>query len=380
MQLAVQPGGLVGYYPLDENSGTTTADASQYQNNGTLNATAAWRTGGELGNSVTINGATDSTGTGAVLVPDNANLPSGNAMTVEAWLEPGIWYPNQAIASHWSYEPTTGGSGSWAFQTGPDNNLRVFISGGPGDPGDNYVDTDVDTNGPSYWRHLAMVYDGTQTQANRVKIYMEGTLMNTTVHGTIPSTLQNSTGAFSIGSFPGLGRAMSGTIDDVKLFNRALSQNEINEESEAVGGAGANSGTGSELSAVSGSVTLPLDVIVRTSATSYGLAVRESSNLTDFVRTIPPISGTIASPVTWSEGTTKGYGFTLTGAPTLDGKWSSGAKYAAFPASATTFYSGTGHLQSVVDVVNLHLRIDVNASQQAGDYYNTLTYTGTMIP
>lgn len=380
MQLSIQPSGLVGYYPMDENTGTTTADASQYQNNGTLNATAGWQASGELGSAVAINGATDSTGTSAVLVPDNANLPSGNVMTIAAWVQLNGWYPNQAIASHWAYEPGTGGSGSWAFQTGGDNNLRVFISSGPGDAGDNYVDTDIGSFGSSYWRHVAMVYDGSQAQADRVKIYVDGALMNTTVHGAIPSTLQNSTGAFSIGSFPGLGRAIAGTIDQVKIFNRPLSGAEVFEDMAATGGMGAGAGIVSELSSISGSTTLPLDAVVRTTAANYSLSVQENRTLTDYVHTIPPISGTIAAPITWNEGSTKGYGFTLTGAPTLDSKWNGGAKYAALPLSATTFYNATGHTEGVVDVVNLRLRVDVDALQPAGDYENMLTYTGTMIP
>jgi hypothetical protein len=382
MQLSVQPSGLVGYYPLDENTGTTTADASQYQNNGTLNATAAWNANGQIASSaVAINGATDSTGTGAVLVPDNPNLPTGSAMTIEAWVEPDGWYSNQAIASHWAYAPVTGGSGSWAFQTGTSNNLRAFISSGPGDTGENYVDTDSNSLGSTYWRHIAMVYDGTQPQANKVKIYMDGELMNTTVHGTLPSTLQNSSGDFSIGSFPGLGRALSGTIYHVNIFNRSLTQAEIKESANASGGGGVASGLASELSSTSGSTTLPFDTIVRTNATNYGLTVRQNAPLTNAsTNTIPAISGSINSPVTWNEGVTKGYGFTLTGAPALNSKWNNGTKYAALPSSDTTFYSASGHVASVIDVISLGLRVDVDASQPVGSYKNVLTYTGTLIP
>jgi hypothetical protein len=379
MALSVQPSGLVGYYPMDENTGTTTADASQYENDGTFNSTAAWYSSGKLGSAVDMNGATDSTGTGAVLVPDHSNLPSGNAMTVEAWVNQDAWYANQAIASHWSYVPVTGGSGSWALQTGTDNNLRIFISSGPGDTGDNYVDTATNTwdtfNG---WRHVAMVYDGTQSQADRVKVYIDGIPVNTTVYGTLPSTLSNSTGDFSIGSFPGLGRAMTGAIDNVKIFNRALTRAEAFED-WAANLQGSSSGIWLN-EPITGSVATQLDAIVRTNAADYSLAVQQDHDLQTQDNIIPAISGSIASPITWNEGVTKGWGFTLIGAPTLDGKWNSGAKYAAVPSSATTFYSGTGHVEGVVDVVNLQLRLDADASLPADEYRNTLIYTGTTIP
>lgn len=379
MQLGVQPSGLAGYYPLDENTGTSAADASQYQNNGTLSNAATWYPGGKIGSAVDMNGATDSTGTGAVLVPDNSNLPSGSAMTTEAWVRQSAWYPNQAIASHWAYAPVTGGSGSWAFQTGVANNLRVFISSGSNDTGDNYVDTATNTwNSFNTWRHVVMVYDGTAASQDRVKIYIDGSVVSTTAFGTIPTTLQNSTGSFSIGSFPGLGRAMTGAIDHVKLFNRALSPAEVTAEYTAQN---AGISTGLTLGALtSGSTTSTVDAIVRTNATDYNLAVQQDHNLQSGANTIPAIGGSIASPATWSEGVTKGLGFTLTGAPTLDSKWSSGTMYAAVPSSATTFYSGSGHVNGVVDIVNLRLKLDIAASQPTGAYSNAVTYTGTTIP
>lgn len=377
MQLGVQPSGLVAYYPLDEGSGTTSADASQYQNNGTFNSTAAWDASGKLGGAVDINGPTNSTGTGAVLVPDNANLPSGNAMTIEAWVKQDAWYVNQAIASHWKYDATR--SGSWALQTASDNNLRMYIASSQGDDGINYVDTAVNTwDTSNNWRHVAAVFDGTQSQANRVKIYVNGVLANSTVSGTLPSTLQNSNGVFSIGSFPGLGRAMSGSIDHVKLFNRALSASEISAE---YGAQNAGNAAGLTLGTLTtGSTTSLADAIVRTNSTAYGLSIQQDHDLQSGANTIPAISGSIASPASWSEGVTTGLGFTVFGAPTLDSKWVSGASYAAIPSSSTTFYSATGHSSSVVDVINVRLRLAIAATQPIGAYSNNVTYTGTTIP
>jgi hypothetical protein len=380
MQLGVQPSGLVAYYPMDENTGTATADASQYQHDGTLNGTAGWYTGGKLGSAVDMNGATDSTGTSAVLVSDNNNLPAGNPMTVEAWVRQSAWYSNQAIASHWKYDfDNPQMSASWALQTGLSNNLRVFIADSQTDVGANYIDTDTGTwNSFNTWRHVVMVYDGSQAQANKVKVYIDGTLAGSTAYGTLPSTLQDSTGSFSIGSFPGLGRAMTGAIDHVKLFNRALTSDEITAE---YGAQNAGIATGLTLGTLTGSSTTSLvDAIIRTNATSYNLAIQQDHDLQSGVDTIPAIGGSIGSPLTWSEGVTKGLGFTLTGAPTLDSKWNSGAKYAAVPSASTTFYDGTGHVNGTIDVINLRLRLDAPAAQTLGTYANTITYTGTIVP
>jgi len=102
----------------------------------------------------------------------------------------------------------------------------------------------------------------------------------------------------------------------------------------------------------------------------------------DTYTTISGVTGDITTPVTWSEGTTKGLGFTLYGttATALPGKWSSGNAYAAFPSTPTTYYSRTGYTGGVKDVHNMRLRLDVNTAQQVGDYSNMVILTGTMTP
>jgi hypothetical protein len=171
---------------------------------------------------------------------------------------------------------------------------------------------------------------------------------------------------------------MTGAIDHVKLFNRALTSDEITAE---YGAQNAGIATGLTLGTLTGSSTTSLvDAIIRTNATSYNLAIQQDHDLQSGVDTIPAIGGSIGSPLTWSEGVTKGLGFTLTGAPTLDSKWSSGAKYAAVPSASTTFYDGTGHVNGTIDVINLRLRLDAPAAQTLGTYANTITYTGTIVP
>lgn len=97
--------------------------------------------------------------------------------------------------------------------------------------------------------------------------------------------------------------------------------------------------------------------------------------------TIPAVSsGTIGTPVAWSEGSTSGLGFSLTVAPSLDGKWGTGANYAAFPNSATSFFTRAGYLNGAKDTVTLRSRLDVATSQSPGGYSNTVTITGTMNP
>ena len=79
------------------------------------------------------------------------------------------------------------------------------------------------------WYHVAFVYDGDgATNPDRLKIYVDGEEKTLSFMGTIPSLLQNSSASVKIGKFGGtLDRYFNGTIDDVRIYNRALSEAEI---------------------------------------------------------------------------------------------------------------------------------------------------------
>jgi hypothetical protein len=373
IQLTVQPSGLKAYYPLDENAGTTTADGSSYRHSGTLQGNATWSGTGQIGSAV------DMGTNGSISVPYNTDLPSGNALTTEAWVKESAWSSQVAIASHWNYAT----SGSWAFQTGTNNNLRILLATSQTDTGTTYVDTAANTwTSFGTWRHVVMTYDGTQAQASMVKVYIDGTLVASSVTGVLPSALQGSSGAFSIGSFPGLGRNFNGAIDQVKLFSRALTSGEVGAE-YAAQVAGVPSGMGIGTVTPNVSMTNNYDAIVQTTASGYGLTISQNHDLQSGVNTIPAVGGTIASPLAWVEGSTKGVGFTLTGstvAGSVPAKWNNGNSYAAFPAAGSSFYSRTGASGTSNDVLNLRIRADVSGAQAPGTYANTVTYTATTTP
>ena len=224
-----------------------------------------------------------------------------------------------------------------------------------------------------------MTYDGTQsTASDRVKVYVDGSIVSGSMSGTIPTSLQNSSASLSLGSWPGRGRALSGSLDHVKIFNRALSGAEVNAEYTAQNG---GSSSGISFGALTGSPqTTLVDAIVKTNATAYTVSVNQGGNLTSGGNSINAIGGSIGSPAAWVDGTTKGLGFTLLSAPTLDSKWGTGANYAAFPGSSTSFYPGTTAGTLITDVIGMRYKIDINSSQTAGAYSNAVTYTATTTP
>ncbi len=373
LQLTVQPGGLVGYYPLEENSGTFTRDESLYTNNGNLQTGVSWATG-KVGNAV------DTGGTSDVRVADNAQLNFGQHMTVSLWAKQSALTANKALVAQSQY-PT---DSSWVLQTGSSSTtLRVFVANAPTDTGGNCVDTDSSWTAGT-WHHVAFAYDGTQAASlDRAKVYIDGVARTmSSCGGTISTSLQNSSDYLSIGDFHGLNRQFNGVLDEVKLFNRTLTLNEIKAEYDA-GVAGNTAGLGFASGIIPGvSQTSNYDAAVLTdSVKGYTLAVNQNNDLTKGADTISGVSGTIASPVTWVEGTTKGLGFTLygTNATSIPGKWSSGAAYAAFPGTSTSYYTRTGR-QSAKDVLNMRLRLDTTMLNPAGTYTNVITTVGTVTP
>lgn len=374
LQLSVQPNGLVGYWPLENSAGNATAfDESLNTNNGTY-ATGSNSTTGKVGMAWN-----DSVGTQYVSIPNTASQSLGTKMTISAWVRNSGSVAQPAILSKWQYNPS---AGSWAFQTTPGaTDLRMFVKAAGTDDGVNYVDSTNAAMQPDTWYFVTMVYDGTLSNADRVKLYLNGTQLTTVTNGTIPTTLTASTDEMRIGDFPGLNRYWSGAIDEVKLYSRALSQAEIAAEYGASNaGVAAGVALGNGLTPGQSQSAL-LDAVVLSSTGSYNLSINQSGNLTNGGDTISGVSGSIASPATWQEGTTKGLGFTLydTNATALPGAWLSGSAYAPIPSTSTTFYSRSG-TPSSKDVINMRLRLDVPTEQAVGTYSNQAIVTGTVIP
>jgi len=84
------------------------------------------------------------------------------------------------------------------------------------------------------WTHLVMVYDGSESAAgNRVKLYKNGNLQTRTSYsGSIPATSPSVTSSTYIGTWalnPGSSGLFDGEIDELAIFNTALSATKIQQ-------------------------------------------------------------------------------------------------------------------------------------------------------
>ncbi len=208
------PPGLVAAYGMDAGSGTTLADQSGNGNNGTLaNVSWAGPTAGKFGNALSFNGTNAS-----VSIPSSASLALTTGMTLEAWVR-----------------PTTLSNGDWntvIFRERPGYYAdALYANTGANRPSGNiYTNLDYDLRGTAQlplatWTHLAATYDGTV-----FALYVNGTQAATVfASGSIITT----TGALKIGGNAIWGENFNGLIDEVRIYNRALTVGQIQSDMNA---------------------------------------------------------------------------------------------------------------------------------------------------
>lgn len=368
MQVVTQPNGLVAYYAFDEPSGSVSYDDSTNSYNGTFVGTPG-RVAGKLGGALEFTGATNYVNAGTYSV-------AGSAMTVSAWVQGSPLAGEARIAAKSSGQAES--DHDWMFGmgsgAGAQDKLRIRLKTAGVTSTFSTGELGLTDN---TWYHVAFTYDG-----SNVRVFLNGNEV-----GSFAKTgaLDQSSLPVRIGSGDdgsgGAAAVWDGLIDEVKVYSRSLSQAELAAEYTANN---AGAGAGLALGAVTPGVsrTSSFDSIVQTSAGGYTLAINQNGDLTKGGTTIPAVSGSIASPVSWAEGFTKGLGFTLYGsnATAIPGTWNSGSAYAALPGTATSFYTRNGYTAGAKDVINMRLRLDTQASQAVGSYANQMVITGTMIP
>ena len=202
--------GLVAALGFDEVGGTVVADASGFGNHG-LNRGAVRIGNGRFGHALNFNGNE--------LVVNNGNnvqsLALSTGMTLEAWVYPTAW-----MSGGRTIMTKTSGTGE-AYRLAANTNTNQPMS-------TILARSTVSAVGntqipPKQWTHLATTYDG-QYQS----LYINGNLVNVLPQtGVIPI----SSAALRIGNNPIWGYSFNGYIDEVRIYNRALTNAEIINDS-----------------------------------------------------------------------------------------------------------------------------------------------------
>jgi subtilase family serine protease len=205
-ECSVPPSGLVSWWPGDGN-----AVDIQSANNGTLQNGATF-VAGRIGQAFQIPSG------GYVSVPHNASLDL-TKFTIDAWVNPGSVGGQRVIV-----DKGMPFSINYLLYLLDDNRVAIdfFDSHGHHEAQSSSVCT------PGSWCHVAGTYDG-----SNLKIYVNGAMDGLLAYAGIPSTGQS----LRIGRRNDDTLDFQGVIDEVEIFNRALTGSEIQAIYNA-GGAG----------------------------------------------------------------------------------------------------------------------------------------------
>ena len=200
--------GLVAAWGFDTGSGTTAADQSGNGNTGTLSS-ATWSTAGKYGSALSFNG-----GNAYVNVPDSNSLDLTTGMTIEGWVRPtsgGGWQtllvkerPGELVYGF--YANTDANRPQSQVTIG---NVARLLNG-------------TTTVPVGLWTHLAATFDGTTE-----RLYANGTQV---AQLAVSGAITTSASPLKIGGNAIWGEWFNGLIDEVRVYNRALTPTEITSD------------------------------------------------------------------------------------------------------------------------------------------------------
>ena len=196
--------GLSALYAFDEGSGLTALDTSGNGNNGTING-ATW-TNGKSGGGLSFNGTNN-------YVTISNSLPPFSEFTCAAWVQVADLSANRGVF-------TSGGfnTSGFRFRVNKDGSVWLMVAGG-GSYNTVLTAAGVIQSGPFY--HISV----TGMSGQYMRIYVNGVLAKEKI---TTQTITTPTASGYIGtSWSTTSELMKGVIDDVRIYKRALSNQEV---------------------------------------------------------------------------------------------------------------------------------------------------------
>ncbi len=226
------PAALIAQWGLEEGSGSTTTEAVTTTTSAAFGTGVTWSTG-TPGPAST--GALSFAGTGAVntmLSAPTIAINGTGAKTITAWIKtPTVTGTEDPIIG---YSPTNGGTagGDLRLLVNTAGQLRFEANVG------NFA-LSTATVADNAWHMVALVIPATTTTAG-VSFYVDGTLAGPASSGGT-ATLNAATGVnpannlgIVIGTDGNAGRMFGGLIDDVRIYDTALTKAELDTIRDAM--------------------------------------------------------------------------------------------------------------------------------------------------
>lgn len=198
--------GLVGHWTFDEGEGAIARDVSGHDNHGAVMGNAEWNDG-IVGGALKLDGIDD-----FVTIPNESQFDITGNITVSAWIRV------KSFTKQWQ-AIVTKGDRAWRLHRASNRNNVGFACSDLSQKqvGDLLGNKAVADN---RWHHVAGILDG-----SRMTLYVDGVL----------DASAESSPSISVNDYPVLiganaqaaGRLFQGWIDDVRIYDRALSVDEL---------------------------------------------------------------------------------------------------------------------------------------------------------
>jgi aryl-phospho-beta-D-glucosidase BglC (GH1 family) len=243
-EASATPAEIIGWWKFDATSGTTAADSGYGGNPGTLQSGATW-VAGAINNAVHLNG----TANGYVSLPSGL-VSALNDFTISTWVKVDA---NATWARVFDFGSGTGNYMFLAPASGGAS-VRYAITTGSGEQQLNRAGN----LSPGGWHHLAVTLSGSTGV-----LYVDGVPANTNLSMTLkPSSLGSTTQNY-IGKSQWPDPNLTGSVDDFRIYNRALNATEVAALANPVPPAPAG------LTAVAGNAHVVLNWNAASTATGY---------------------------------------------------------------------------------------------------------------
>jgi hypothetical protein len=208
--------GLILFHPFSEGAGATANDASGYDHHGSIAGGAAWSAADPLGG-LRLDGVDD-----YVTVANTATLQTvSQDFTISLWM----WATNSGFSTGGAeYLIDKGGLGTGFYiRTYGDGSLLFKLDDGTDDI---YAQTDDATPTNGALHHIVAVVRG----RTAIEFYVDGALQSGGFNGPLTSigSISNAENLVIGATSAGASR-FDGYIDDVRIYNRALSVTEIRD-------------------------------------------------------------------------------------------------------------------------------------------------------
>ena len=200
---------LVAWWRLDETAGGIAHDSSGNGNDGTLMGDPQW-VAGKSGGGLEFNGSSD-----YVEVPFSESLRVLNQgdFSFAAWFRPDE-IPTEYKTIFQQGDDAAGGPGRTWLLVHNSNDIRSSLGGAPTSSG-------VGIEAGEWYHGVVVVTEGGDTDS--VQLYVNGEPAG----ASREDSMEDSEGVFYIGTHKALANMWYGLLDDIRIYNHALSEVEI---------------------------------------------------------------------------------------------------------------------------------------------------------